>query len=137
MLEYPFVKDNIGDSLYYRRPRGFLGAFEYDKTPCFPHLNFTQWPCPYVPQTRMPTAKPTGKPTAPPIAFAASNSPTRPKTSSGQSARTDAPVTPHGVAMESDTTRNKRENNGVGRWASWNVVVNCCIFVAICLFPCC
>ncbi|KAL7463237.1 hypothetical protein ACHAXS_003610 [Conticribra weissflogii] len=68
VLEEPFPKN--GDSPYYRRPRGFLGVVEYDMVPCFPLINFTGWPCPYMkltrPPTPMPTMKPTQKPTGQP-----------------------------------------------------------------------
>mmetsp|Transcript_23800 Transcript_23800/g.47553 ORF Transcript_23800/g.47553 Transcript_23800/m.47553 type:complete len:593 (+) Transcript_23800:60-1838(+) len=82
VLEEPFPKD--GDSPYYRRPRGFLGVVEYDMAPCFPLVNFTGWPCPYMKLTRSPTPKPTlkptqnptGQPTTPPVTEKSSILPT-------------------------------------------------------------
>eukprot|EP00970_Alexandrium_tamarense_P011562 scaffold2534_cov176-Alexandrium_tamarense.AAC.4 len=71
VLDYPFPRDKDGTSPYYRRPRGFIGGFEYDKNPCRPTSGFFGWPCPYVvsrPQpTRDPTPRPTPLPTAPSI----------------------------------------------------------------------
>lgn len=84
VLSYPWVKNLEGP--YYRRPRGFIGTFDYDRNPCAPVENFTSWPCPYVAPpkvTRRPTPSPTSRPTYPPITMTpiASASPTsRPTT---------------------------------------------------------
>lgn len=57
----PINRDLISD-IFYRRPRGFLGSFDYIRQPCYPNLNFYGWPCPYVPKKRDPTRNPTKKP---------------------------------------------------------------------------
>lgn len=62
VLDYPWPP--YRDGQYYRRPRGFMGSFEYDRYPCHPALNFTGWPCPYFPRTDRPTGGPTGRPLA-------------------------------------------------------------------------
>jgi len=71
VLDYPWPTDPNGKSPYYRRPRGPIIAFNYDRSPCFPNVNFTGWPCPYVQKTRKPTPRPSQKPT---------NAPTLPPT---------------------------------------------------------
>ncbi|KAL7491749.1 hypothetical protein ACHAWT_001032 [Skeletonema menzelii] len=71
VLDYPWPTDPNGKSPYYRRPRGPIIAFNYDRAPCVPNVNFTGWPCPYVQRTRIPTRNPTRKPT---------KTPTRPPT---------------------------------------------------------
>ncbi|KAL3817796.1 hypothetical protein ACHAXA_005829 [Cyclostephanos tholiformis] len=51
ILEYPWPRvtgEMEGDDVYYRRPRGFFGSFEYNRVPCYPTMNFTGWPCPYA-----------------------------------------------------------------------------------------
>ena len=59
ILDYPWPTDPNGKSPYYRRPRGPILAFNYDRAPCHPNSNFTGWPCPYVQKTRRPTRNPT------------------------------------------------------------------------------
>ena len=85
VLDYPWPTDPNGKSPYYRRPRGPIISFNYDRSPCeypfqylkysvsrayspniicqlfcsgFPNVNFTGWPCPYVQKTRKPTPRP-------------------------------------------------------------------------------
>jgi hypothetical protein len=54
VLDYPWPRTSgyagggEDDDVYYRRPRGFFGSFEYDRVPCYPTMNFTGWPCPYA-----------------------------------------------------------------------------------------
>ena len=64
-LDFPWDRDSEGP--YYRRPRGFMGHFDIDRYPCYPQLNLTVWPCPYVPRTTPPTVKPSKQPTPLPI----------------------------------------------------------------------
>merc|ERR1711971_1289912 len=54
---------------YYRRPRGFLGSFDYDRYPCRPFLNFTGWPGPntYEPTRETAVGSLTAPVTAPTI----------------------------------------------------------------------
>jgi len=65
VLDYPWHTNRDGP--FYRRPRGFIGSFEYERYPCLPLRNFTGWPCPYRVQTQSPTTRPTGKPTNSPV----------------------------------------------------------------------
>lgn len=39
VLDYPWPKEKDGP--YYRRPRGFIGSFDYERYPCHPIINFT------------------------------------------------------------------------------------------------
>ncbi|KAL7452295.1 hypothetical protein ACHAWC_004023 [Mediolabrus comicus] len=57
VLDYPWPVDSNGKSPYYRRPRGPIVAFLYDRSPCSPIVNYTSWPCPYIQKTRLPTRK--------------------------------------------------------------------------------
>jgi hypothetical protein len=56
ILEYPWPR--ASEDIYYRRPRGFFGSFEYEREPC--GVSFTEWPCPYVFIDE--TIRPTGQP---------------------------------------------------------------------------
>jgi hypothetical protein len=57
ILEYPWPR--ASEDVYYRRPRGFFGSFEYEREPCGVS-NFSGWPCPYVfiDETIRPTVQP-------------------------------------------------------------------------------
>jgi len=69
VLDYPWPRDRgVDDDKYsaYRRPRGFVGGFVYDRNPCWPSVNVTSWPCPYVSATKKPTSRPTNQPTPTP-----------------------------------------------------------------------
>ena len=58
ILDYPWPR-GASEDVYYRRPRGFFGSFEYEREPCGV-TNFTGWPCPYV--FMDDTIRPTGQP---------------------------------------------------------------------------
>jgi hypothetical protein len=96
ILDYPWPTDPNGKSPYYRRPRGPIIAFNYERSPCFPNVNFTGWPCPYVQRTRRPTLNPTRKPTKTPTVF-----PTRQPTRNPTRQPTIAPAV---VAITSNAT---------------------------------
>eukprot|EP00804_Cyclotella_cryptica_P004066 CCRYP_015442-RA/>CCRYP_015442-RA protein AED:0.37 eAED:0.37 QI:114/1/1/1/1/1/3/225/586 len=62
VLEFPAPQNRDGTSEYYKRPRGFLGSFQYTREACFPAVDFFGWPCPVIPKNRLPTKLPTKKP---------------------------------------------------------------------------
>ncbi|KAL7535704.1 hypothetical protein ACHAWF_005242 [Thalassiosira exigua] len=104
VLDYPW--SNWKDGPYYRRPRGFIGFFEYDRYPCHPVINFTGWPCPYQPKTRKPTALPTTRPTAPPVTKVPTTYPTNAPTKNpaAQTNQTEADAQVGTIAqIETDT----------------------------------
>ena len=109
-LDYPAPRNrNFESDLYYRRPRGFLGAFDYDRNPCRPTQNFYGWPCPYVPKKR-PTRNPTQKPISTGGAVALN---TQKPTPIPTKAKTKAPTTgqdanPSGAASNKTVTGDKQ-----------------------------
>mmetsp|Transcript_13501 Transcript_13501/g.24419 ORF Transcript_13501/g.24419 Transcript_13501/m.24419 type:complete len:606 (+) Transcript_13501:77-1894(+) len=108
VLDHPWPSDRDGP--YYRRPRGFIGSFDYERYPCHPLLNFTGWPCPYRRRTKRPTARPTGRPTNPPFTQQPTKDPTN--------APTLAPVVQTNAADEPDT--DVRESMSSGAEAETN-----------------
>jgi len=128
VLDYPWPPQRDGP--YYRRPRGFIGSFDYERYPCHPLINFTGWPCPYVSRTDRPTAKPTRRPTIRPVSKSptkiAINPPTvKPVLQIGQAGNrteTDAPklVSAGPKPEEIDSIEvEDEETNGV--FICWNV----------------
>ena len=94
------------DGPTFRRPRGFIGNFEYDRYPCHPLLNFTGWPCPFIPdipEAAPPTAKPTGRPTAPSITRSPTKRPTKNPT--------DSPTTKPVALIEAETEGSDESEN--------------------------
>eukprot|EP00571_Detonula_confervacea_P003890 CAMPEP_0172324554 /NCGR_PEP_ID=MMETSP1058-20130122/51645_1 /TAXON_ID=83371 /ORGANISM="Detonula confervacea, Strain CCMP 353" /LENGTH=576 /DNA_ID=CAMNT_0013040857 /DNA_START=150 /DNA_END=1877 /DNA_ORIENTATION=- len=129
VLEYPWPKEK--DGIYYRRPRGFIGSFDYDRSPCLPNTNFTGWPCPYVPQTRptkiptknptnAPRKNPTTKPTMQP-SEADTNSDSGPEAKTNNNADPEA-ETNNNSGPEAETNNNSTLKVGVGEKEISNAV---------------
>ena len=122
VLDEPMPKG--GESPYYRRPRGFLGAFEYDKAPCLPTVNFTGWPCPYVRRTPNPTKGPTRR--TPNPTRGRTDEPTGglfavPDTAAGGGGGVDLVVdAPAAIVQSNGTTTTEANNDG----DDTNVTVN-------------
>jgi len=74
VLDYPWPRQNFIS--FFRRPRGFIGSFDYERHPCYPVINFTGWPCPYVPKTRQPTPNPSRRLTSAPVTKNPAKNPT-------------------------------------------------------------
>jgi len=118
VLDHPWPSDRDGQ--YYRRPRGFIGSFDYERYPCHPLLNFTGWPCPYRRRTGRPTARPTGKPTNPPFTRQPTKDPTNAptlavavQTSATDEAGTDVPeLVSSGTEAETNVTND--DSHAVG-----------------------
>jgi hypothetical protein len=103
ILEYPWPRvsgDAGGDDIYYRRPRGFFGAFEYDRVPCYPTMNFTGWPCPYAfAESSTSIEETTGDPIIAPSVAPSRNPTSAPSSFVGDGARDE-------IMNNSSTARN-------------------------------
>eukprot|EP00573_Skeletonema_grethae_P000342 CAMPEP_0201690638 /NCGR_PEP_ID=MMETSP0578-20130828/4035_1 /ASSEMBLY_ACC=CAM_ASM_000663 /TAXON_ID=267565 /ORGANISM="Skeletonema grethea, Strain CCMP 1804" /LENGTH=521 /DNA_ID=CAMNT_0048175683 /DNA_START=235 /DNA_END=1803 /DNA_ORIENTATION=+ len=105
ILDYPWPTDPNGKSPYYRRPRGPIITFKYERSPCFPNVNFTGWPCPYVQRTRRPTRNPTRKPTKSPTPL-----PTRQPTWNPTREPTNAPAVAAITSNATETANSTIDN---------------------------
>lgn len=145
VLDWPWPKDRDGP--YYRRPRGYIGSFDYEMYPCHPILNFTGWPCPYQRQTKRPTTKLTERPTDAPITKGPTKNPTKVPTENpvvqiasletdGETGfnGTDAPGLASGPGGEANNNNDKTVTVGVeeegmnngGAIGSWKAAYSSC-----------
>ena len=145
VLDVPWPQN--GEGPYYRRPRGFIGIFDYDRNPCRPIEGFTGWPCPYVaPEkvTRRPTGKPTTRPTiidSPMITesptIVVTENPTykptpAPSTKNPVEIKTETPATAATNDISSDGIKEKATNDvGTSGKGRYNIILGTLFIVSI------
>lgn len=138
VLDYPWPRDRKGP--YYRRPRGFIGSFDYERYPCHPVLDFAGWPCPYVPKTYAPTSDSTLRPSKAPTRVSTgvptvAEVQTVPINNWTESSASE-PVLPSGSRKETDdisdealTVGLQDEKTSDGVVLLWNVMHRCAVLL--------